>query len=328
MTISTPWNLTVRPERFVLCLLLLVVLGPAAWADDANASTDALLENLKQRTAEERWDRIKKQYQTNSANSRRTKPAQLPVDGQPVQDGFQAPPSPSQTSLIPRIESIPTDRSNDWLIPARELPADDEKLSAEQQEKVGDEVKKETPAPAAPVRVAAQEAPTPQPNAEQADVAPAQRALHERKINDINPYYDRERDGDIRQFALDKGRELDIEFKPKPYAPRAFPEIVMPWEVSNFTHRPLYFNDTALERYGHSYHPLIQPVASIARVGTQFVFWPYQATITPINKEESTLGWYRPGDVIPKLLYQVPLNAQAAAVEAGAVTGMYFFIVP
>jgi len=36
------------------------------------------------------------------------------------------------------------------------------------------------------------------------------------------------------------------------------------------------------------------------------------------------LGYYRPGECSPKLIYQVPLNLEAALVEAGALTGVYF----
>ena len=38
------------------------------------------------------------------------------------------------------------------------------------------------------------------------------------------------------------------------------------------------------------------------------------------------LGWYRPGECAPKLHYQVPLNANAAAVQAATVTGLVFLI--
>ena len=36
------------------------------------------------------------------------------------------------------------------------------------------------------------------------------------------------------------------------------------------------------------------------------------------------LGYYRPGECSPKLIYQIPLNLEAALVEAGAITGVYF----
>jgi hypothetical protein len=233
------------------------------------------------------------------------------------------------------------------VLPARDPNADEGDVAIQASEASGEKSKTgigANPAPQSEVKIASQDV-TVQPgvttqqdvtvqqdatmkSGETVDGSMAPRALHERKISEIAPYYDRERDSDIRKFALDKGREMDIEFKPKPFIERDFPEVVLAWEVSNYTYRPLYFSDPALERYGHAHHPLIQPFASIARVGVQFVMLPYQMTISPVNKDESVLGWYRPGDVAPKLHYQVPLNAEAALVEAGAVTGLYFFIVP
>jgi hypothetical protein len=148
----------------------------------------------------------------------------------------------------------------------------------------------------------------------------------ERKITDINPYYDRATDSDIREFAVVKGREFGLLYRHRTYNERSFPSVVMAWEPSNYFFHPLYFSDPALERYGHAHHPVIQPIASIARFGTQFIFLPYQMVIDPPFSQSSPLGWYRPGDVAPKLIYQVPLNAQAAVVEAGAIAGLYFVI--
>ena len=148
----------------------------------------------------------------------------------------------------------------------------------------------------------------------------------ERMISSINPYYDRDQDRDIRQFALEKGKEINIPFNPKPYEERSFPQIQLAWEASNFCYHPLYFSDPALERYGHTHHPLIQPLASLGRFGTQALFLPYQMVITPPCSYESPLGYYRPGECAPKLHYQVPLNAEAAVVEAAVVTGLFFVI--
>ena len=100
----------------------------------------------------------------------------------------------------------------------------------------------------------------------------------------------------------------------------------MAWEPTNFYYYPLYFSDPALERYGHSYPRVIQPLASIARFGTQVVFLPYQMAITPPCKPEYPLGFYRPGEYAPKLHYPIPLNAHAAITEAAVVTGLFFII--
>ena len=109
-----------------------------------------------------------------------------------------------------------------------------------------------------------------------------------------------------------------------PYPQRAFPDSVFQWEASDLYHNPLYFEDPALERYGHTYPAIIQPFASAGLFGLQLFGLPYQMTLDPIHKRKYTLGWYRPGECAPKKLYQIPLNAHAAAVEGGAVTGLIF----
>ena len=106
-----------------------------------------------------------------------------------------------------------------------------------------------------------------------------------------------------------------------PFVGRSLPPSVFAWKASNITYNPLYFQDVALERYGHAYHPLIQPAVSVGRFGTQLVTLPYHMTLDPPHKEMYPLGYYRPGECAPKLLYQPPLNAKAAAVTAGFYTG-------
>lgn len=155
--------------------------------------------------------------------------------------------------------------------------------------------------------------------------------VHVRSMSEIMPVYDPDSDREIRQEALEKSKEFAKRFGADhfgadPYAERAFPEVVMPWEAPNFYYYPLYFEDPALERYGHTHHPLIQPLASIGRFSTQLVFLPYQMTIDPPCREVYALGYYRPGECAPKLRYRVPLNAKAAAVQAATVTGLVFLI--
>jgi hypothetical protein len=147
-----------------------------------------------------------------------------------------------------------------------------------------------------------------------------------RPIGDISPFYDTMVDEDIREYADQRAAEYDVKFADEQFQPRAFPDIAMAWEPSNLYHYPLYFEDPALERYGHTRPFLIQPFFSGARFMGQLVALPYQMTIDPPCKEVYALGWYRPGESAPKLKYQVPFNAQAAAVQAGVVTGLFFLI--
>lgn len=105
---------------------------------------------------------------------------------------------------------------------------------------------------------------------------------------------------------------------------RQFIPTQFTWQASNVYHNPLYFEDVALERYGHSHHPLVQPLVSAGKFGVQFVGLPYKMAIDPVWDEEYVLGWYRPGELAPYLFYQVPWNWKAAATAAGTYTGLIF----
>lgn len=110
------------------------------------------------------------------------------------------------------------------------------------------------------------------------------------------------------------------------YTPRSFNENVFAWEASNVHYNPLYFEDFALERYGHTYPCFVQPFASVGRFGVQFLGLPYQMAIDPVCKDIYPLGFYRPGECTPKLLYQVPWNTKAALTQAAVTTGMFYLI--
>lgn len=318
------WN-SLRTAAVVSCLILIFGLVPFISADEGSDSANSLLENLKRRSAEERWQRIKRLYPVEGSTSRVHSPAQMPENQSGSADDV-VPPSPDQTSLAPRIAAFPADASHDWVIPARPSPLDEEPFVPSPAEYDADHSASSDVRSRPMTRVAALQDAEKPADTEQSSTPSSTRNVLTRKISDITPFYDRDRDTDIRQYADEKIKEYEGQFHPKTFEPRTFPQIPLNWEASNIYYRPLYFADPALERYGHSYHPMLQPFVSIARFGIQTAFLPYQMTIQPICSEESPLGWYRPGECAPKLCYQPPLNAQAAAVQAGFVTGLYFII--
>jgi hypothetical protein len=105
------------------------------------------------------------------------------------------------------------------------------------------------------------------------------------------------------------------------YVARTTSPTVLQWAPSNLWHNPAYFEDPALERYGHTYHPLVQPFASSARFSTQLIGLPYQMALHPVHTREYALGFYRPGDYAPKLHYQIPFNQEATLAQAAAIAG-------
>lgn len=100
----------------------------------------------------------------------------------------------------------------------------------------------------------------------------------------------------------------------------------MTWKASGLCHKPLYFEDVQLERYGHTAGPLLQPVLSGAHFFGSAVTVPYQMGMSPPTECEYALGYYRPGSCAPWLLPPVPLSVRGALLEAGAITGGVFVI--
>lgn len=96
------------------------------------------------------------------------------------------------------------------------------------------------------------------------------------------------------------------------------------WMAANVSHNPLYFEDVNLERYGYSYPSLVQPFVSIGKFGLQVAGLPYQIALNPVDCEEYSLGYYRPGDCPPALRYRIPFNKKAAATAAATYTGLIF----
>ena len=98
------------------------------------------------------------------------------------------------------------------------------------------------------------------------------------------------------------------------------------WEAPGLMHRPIYFEDVNLERYGNSACLPIQPVISGARFVTTFAFLPYKMAIERPFEPIYTLGYLRPGDPTPNLGYHPPLALDAAIIQAGVVAGAVLII--
>ena len=134
---------------------------------------------------------------------------------------------------------------------------------------------------------------------------------------------------EIRPFRVDQGPGQlpeEVTFTDKPYEMRTFAESSYMWAASDLYYNPLYFEDVPLERYGHTNHPLLQPIVSIGKFSGQLALLPYQMTLDPIRKQVYPLGYYRPGEWHQPKLYQIPFNAEAAVVEGAVITGLIFLI--
>jgi hypothetical protein len=105
------------------------------------------------------------------------------------------------------------------------------------------------------------------------------------------------------------------------HAGRSWEQTVYMWKASALCHKPLYFEDEHLERYGHSWTPCLQPFVSGAHFFATLPVLPYCMGVEPPNECIYALGHYRPGSCAPYMCNPVPFSARGALIQAGAVTG-------
>jgi hypothetical protein len=106
------------------------------------------------------------------------------------------------------------------------------------------------------------------------------------------------------------------------FVPRSWPEITYLWKASGLCSKPLYFEQVQLERYGHSWGPVLDPVMSGAHFFATVPILPYKMGIETPNECIYALGHYRPGNCAPYMIPAVPFTWRAAAYEAGAAAGV------
>lgn len=111
------------------------------------------------------------------------------------------------------------------------------------------------------------------------------------------------------------------DFVPRQWAPTTFM-----WQASGLCHKPAYFEDVHLERYGHSWGPYVQPLMSGAHFFLNVPILPYKMGLYPPNECIYTLGYYRPGSCAPYMLDPLPLSIRAALAQGGAVVGMAYLL--
>ena len=112
---------------------------------------------------------------------------------------------------------------------------------------------------------------------------------------------------------------LECHFEDEQYKMRDFRMTTFTWVAAATCHKPLFFEQPAVERYGHSAGPIAQPIISGAHFFGDIVMLPYHAGITPPNECVYSLGHYRPGDCAPWLLPGFPFSTRAFKWEGMAL---------
>jgi len=109
-------------------------------------------------------------------------------------------------------------------------------------------------------------------------------------------------------------------------AERGWTGHLYPYEPSALCHRPLYFEEVNLERYGYSNCRIGQPLLSGAHFFATVPILPYKAAVEPPRDGVYTLGHYRPGNCVPNRIHWMPLEPKAGVIEAGVITGLMFAV--
>ena len=141
-------------------------------------------------------------------------------------------------------------------------------------------------------------------------------------------------DGQERSFSLNVLSDVDVAYVGQAwniplrcgigneaYAGRSFIPAAFQWKAPGHCHKPLYFEQVQLERYGHDAGPVMQPLISTAHFFANIAVMPYKMGIHPPHECQYSLGYFRPGNCAPYMLQPIPLSLRGAAVQAGVVTG-------
>lgn len=146
--------------------------------------------------------------------------------------------------------------------------------------------------PAAPVQVAqlAPEiaAPRPRPQVVECPAELTQKSMEELSTSIATPA------GDL---PTDCRQQLDTQIERVRFLDR----FEYSWEPSLLMHKPLYFEEAPLERYGHSRRPRLQPVVSGAHFYANVVTLPWKMLHDRPGMCLYELGYERPGSCVPHI---------------------------
>jgi hypothetical protein len=106
---------------------------------------------------------------------------------------------------------------------------------------------------------------------------------------------------------------------------RGWASSSLAWQAPSLCYGPLYFEEVALERYGHHYGCL-QPVISTAHFFATVPALPYLVAAAPPCHCRYTLGHFRPGDDVPAHCNWPPPRPRGAAAAGGVAVGLIFLL--
>jgi hypothetical protein len=108
------------------------------------------------------------------------------------------------------------------------------------------------------------------------------------------------------------------------YEPRKFAMTTFTWKASALCHKPLYFEQVQVERYGHTFGPVVQPILCGAHFFISVPALPYKMGVESPWECVYALGYYRPGSCAPRTVGPIPISARGVVSQLGISTGLVY----
>ena len=107
---------------------------------------------------------------------------------------------------------------------------------------------------------------------------------------------------------------------------RSWGALSFQWKPTEFWHHPVYWDYVPWDYYGQWSHPLVQPwLEGVHFFGTVPIL-PYKMGLDRPFSRVSSLGYYRPGNVAPRVRHRLPWQWDAAVWESAAwVSAAFIF---
>jgi hypothetical protein len=125
-----------------------------------------------------------------------------------------------------------------------------------------------------------------------------------------------------RRYLMDL--PLECPLGDERFLPRMWCATTYTWKASALCHKPLYFEQVQMERYGHTLGPLLDPIISGAHFFGTLPILPYKMGIEPPTECIYPLGYYRPNSCAPYMIPPIPLSLRGAILQGAAVTGAIY----
>jgi hypothetical protein len=107
-----------------------------------------------------------------------------------------------------------------------------------------------------------------------------------------------------------------------PFQPRSWSLLTYTWKASALCHKPLYFEEMAAERYGHSHGPGLEYVTSFVHFFGNLALLPYWVGVDTPCECIYDLGYYRVGDCAPYEFDAFPLSVRGVLTGAVGYSGV------